>query len=61
MSSLLIQTKDNSERHLLEEELCHLDTLRKLAEPTISNLSLEEHPNLLLFPQDLYAAESLCY
>ena len=53
MSSLLIQTRDNSERHLSEEELCHLDTLRRLAEPSISNLSLEEHPNLLIFPQDL--------
>lgn len=53
MSSQLILTRDNSERHLSEDELCHLETLRKLAEPTISNLSLEEHPNLLIFPQDL--------
>lgn len=53
MSSLPIQTRDNSERRLSEEELCHLDTLQKLAEPTISDLCLEEHPNLLIFPQDL--------
>ena len=53
MSSLPIQTMDNSERHLSEEELCHLDTLQKLAESTISDLCLEEHPNLLIFPQDL--------
>ena len=53
MSSLPIQTKDNSERLLQEVELCHLETLKKLAEPTIADLSLEEHPNLLIFPQDL--------
>ncbi len=53
MSSLPIQTKDNSERRLSEAELCHLETLKKLAEPTIATLSLEEHPNLLIFPQDL--------
>ena len=53
MSSQPIQTKDNSERHLSEAELCHLETLKKLAEPTIATLSLEEHPNLLIFPQDL--------
>lgn len=52
MSRQLIQTKDNSERRLQEAELCHLETLRKLAEPTIANLSLEDHPNLLIFPQD---------
>ena len=53
MSSLPIQTKDNSEWRLTEAELCHLETLKKLAEPTIEKLSLEEHPNLLIFPQDL--------
>ena len=53
MSSQPILTKDNSNRHLTEAELCHLYTLKKLAEPTIANLSLEEHPNLLIFPQDL--------
>ncbi len=54
MSSLLIQTRDNSEwPHLRDVESCHLDTLRKLAGPTISNLSLEEHPKLLIFPQNL--------
>ena len=53
MSSLPIQTRDNSERHLSEEELCHLDTLQKMAQPTISDLCFKEHPNLLIFPQDL--------
>lgn len=52
MSSLPIQTRDNSERHLSEDELCHLETLKKLAEPTISDLCLEEHPNLLIYPQN---------
>ena len=53
MSSLPIQTRDNSERHLSEEEICHLDTLQKMAQPTISDLCFKEHPNLLIFPQDL--------
>ncbi len=53
MSSLPIQVKDNWEIPLKEEELCHLETLKKLAGPTISKLSLEDHPNLLIFPQDL--------
>ena len=53
MGSQLILTQDNSEHRLGKDELCHLDTLKKMAEPTISNLSLEEHPNLLIFPQDL--------
>lgn len=53
MNSLTIQIADNSERHLSENELCHLETLKKLAEPTIANLSLDEHPNLLIFPQNL--------
>ena len=49
----IIQTKDNYSRLLSEDELCHLDTLKKLAEPTISRLSFEDHPNLLVFPQNL--------
>ncbi len=53
MSNLPIQTSDNSGRRLFDTELCHLNTLKKLAEPTISKLSHEEHPNLLIFPQDL--------
>ena len=55
MSSLPIQTKDNSERHLAETEVCHLETLKKLAEPSITDLCQKEHPNLLIFPQDLDA------
>ena len=53
MSNQPIQTRDNSERCLQEGELCHLDILKKLAEPTIAKLSFEDHPNLLIFPQDL--------
>ena len=53
MSNQPIQTKDNSEWCLQEGELCHLETLKKLSEPTIAKLSLEDHPNLLIFPQDL--------
>ena len=53
MSNQPIQTRDNSEWCLQESELCHLETLKKLAEPTIAKLSLEDHPNLLIFPQDL--------
>ena len=53
MSNQPIQTKDNSEWHLKEDELCYLPTLKKLAEPTIKKLNFEDHPNLLIFPQDL--------
>ena len=53
ISNQSIQTRDNSESRLQEGELCCLDTLRKLAKPTIAKLSLEDHPNLLIFPQDL--------
>lgn len=53
MNSQPIITKDNSEQRLEEYEFCHLETLKKLAEPTISELSLEDNPNLLVFPQNL--------
>lgn len=53
MNSHPIITKDNFEHFLEEHELCHLDILKKLAEPTISELSLEDNPNLLVFPQNL--------
>ena len=53
MRNLPIQTKDNSEWPLKEKEHCHLDTLKKLAEPSIADLCRKEHPNLLIFPQDL--------
>lgn len=53
MNNLPIITKDNSEHPLKEHEFCHLEILKKLAEPTISELSLEENPNLLVFPQNL--------
>ena len=53
MSSLPIQITDNSEKSLSEVDVCHHEILKKLAEPTISKLSFEDHPNLLIFPQDL--------
>ena len=53
MNSQPITTKDNSKHHLKEEEICHLEVLKKLAEPTISEFSLEDNPNLLVFPQNL--------
>lgn len=53
MSSKPIHTRDNSELHLKDGALCHLETLKKLSEPTISRLTLEDHPNLLVFPQDI--------
>lgn len=53
MNSLPLITKDNSDRPLEEHEFCHLEILKKLAEPTISELSLEDNPNLLVFPQNL--------
>lgn len=55
MNSLLIQTKDNHCRPLSDGERPHLDHLRRLAEPTISQLSRDEHLGLLIFPQDLSA------
>ena len=53
MNSLPIQMKDNSEWRLTETELCHLETLKKLAEPSIADLCRKDYPNLLIFPQDL--------
>lgn len=51
MRNLLI-SKDNSKRLLEETELEGIGDLKALAEPTISKLSNDEHPNLLIFPQD---------
>lgn len=48
-----IQTRDNDKLNLAEIEPCHLETLKKLANVTISKLTLEDNPNLLVFPQDL--------
>lgn len=52
MNSLPIITKDSFELQLEPHKLCHLEILKKLAEPTISELSLEDNPNLLVFPQN---------
>jgi len=53
MNKLPIQTRDNWAHTLTDEEFCHLETLKKLAEPTISKLAFDDHPNLLVFPQNL--------
>lgn len=52
MSKLQIRTYDNRDYELSEQELCHLDILKRLSEPTISEL-ISKAPNLLIFPQDL--------
>ena len=36
-----------------EPSLDHLDNLKSIAEQPIASLSLEDHPNLLVFPQSL--------
>ena len=53
MNKRHIQICDNSIKQLSEDELCNLSTLKQLAKPTISELILKEHPNLLIFPKDL--------
>ena len=48
-----ITITDNSQRHLTESELVHLDNLKSIAGQPIASLSLDDHPNLLVFPQSL--------
>lgn len=49
---ILLKTKDNRKHTLSESETECLDDLKALAVPTISELRDDEHPNLLIFPQD---------
>lgn len=44
--------KDNSKHSLEDDELEHLDDLVALSKPSISELNDEDHPNLLIFPQN---------
>ena len=47
-----ITTTDNNLQGVLFDEALHLDNLKKLSERPLCELDLEEHPNLLVFPQD---------
>ena len=48
----LITTTDNNLQGVHFDEALHLDNLKKLSERPLCELNLEEHPNLLVFPQD---------
>lgn len=47
-----ITTTDNNPQGVPFDEILHLDNLKKLSESPLCKLDLEEHPNLLVFPQD---------
>lgn len=47
-----ITTTDNNLQGFHFDEALHLDNLKKLSERPLRELDLEEHPNLLVFPQD---------
>ena len=50
---LTIQISDNNREGLPIDDAHHLQHLSKIAEKPIAQLSLEDHPHLLIFPQDL--------
>lgn len=50
---LPIQIRDNNWEGLTIDDAHHLSNLQKIAEKPIGQLSLEDHPNLLIFPQNL--------
>ena len=50
---LPIQIRDNNWDGLVIDDAHHLSNLQKIAEKPIGQLSLEDHPNLLIFPQNL--------
>ena len=50
---LPIQIRDNNWEGLLIDDAHHLSNLQKIAEKPIGQLSLDDHPNLLIFPQNL--------
>jgi 5-methylcytosine-specific restriction endonuclease McrBC regulatory subunit McrC len=52
MTKILLTTKDNSKLSLSDNEVAHIEDLRALAQPSISQLHNDEHHNLLIFPQD---------
>ena len=50
---LPIQIRDNNREGITIDDAHHLINLQKIAEKPIGQLSLEDHPNLLIFPQNL--------
>lgn len=48
-----IKICDNNWEGLLIDDSHHLENLQKIAEKPIGQLSLDDNPNLLIFPQDL--------
>ena len=50
--NLQVKTTDNSSVDVSAIADGHLDDLKKLSERPLRELDLEEHPNLLVFPQD---------
>ena len=49
----LFKIADNNWDGLPVDDEHHLKNLQKIAEKPIGQLSLEDHPNLLIFPQNL--------
>lgn len=47
-----IQIKDNNREGLIIDDELHLENLKKIAENPIDRLSLDDNPNLLIFPQN---------
>ena len=48
-----IKIADNNWEGLTIDNEHHLENLQKIAEKSIGKLSLEDNPNLLIFPHDL--------
>ena len=49
---LTIQIRDNNREGLTIDDELHLENLKKIAENPIDKLSLDDNPNLLIFPQN---------
>ena len=49
---LPIQIRDNNREGLTIDDELHLENLKKIAENPIDKLSLDDNPNLLIFPQN---------
>ena len=47
-----IQIRDNNREGLIIDDEQHLENLKKIAENPINKLSLDDNPNLLIFPQN---------
>ena len=48
---LPIQIRDNNREGLTIDDELHLENLKKIAENPIDKLSLDDNPNLLIFPR----------